>query len=160
MEESGKTPTPIAAPTTTRVPPIHGLKLNRGSFKGILIWLSLVWKRFAWLTILEVVLITAWAVWVSRGYLDFSPSTWPQGDGLPVVVESHFVWTLLTKCGACMLWNGFINGGAPAFAELMGSVVHPLTAVTTVLLGVANSIKLELVISLIMAGLSQWWLVE
>jgi len=157
MDNSGEKSTQAMtadSETSTGEPFRRKFDLRRIKVNGISTWLANTWKKIAWLTLLEVALITSWAVWVGRGYLDFSQFTWPQGDAIPVTIQSHFVWTLLTKCGACMLWNGFINGGSPAFAELMGSVLHPLTIITTVIFGVRNSIKLLLVASLIMAGLA------
>lgn len=59
-----------------------------------------------------------------------------------------------------MLWNGLVNGGAPAFAELQGSVLHPVTILTTLIWGVTNGAKVALIIGFIMAGWAQWWIAK
>jgi hypothetical protein len=108
--------------------------------------------------LIEVILIAAWALFVGRGQFDFDPYQLPVGSEVPMVTQYHFIWTLLFKCGDCVLWNGFTNGGAPAFAELQGAVLHPLVILTTLIWGVINGGKVVLVVSLFMAGMGQWWL--
>ena len=65
-----------------------------------------------------MILIALWAAWVGREYLNFDPTIWPAGRELGLVIRTHYIWTLLPRCGDCILWNGFFNGGGPAFAEL------------------------------------------
>ncbi len=108
--------------------------------------------------IAELLVIGLWAVWVGRDYLNFDPAVWPAGNELGLVIRTHYIWTLLPRCGDCILWNGFFNGGSPAFAELQGAVLHPLVIVTTLLWGLVNGTKMLLVASLIMAGWAQLWL--
>ena len=108
--------------------------------------------------IAELILIGLWAAWVGREYLDLDPTMWPTGRELGLVIRTHYIWTLLPRCGDCVLWNGFFNGGGPAFAELQGAVLHPLVIVTTLLWGVVNGTKVLLVASLMMAGWAQLWL--
>jgi hypothetical protein len=119
---------------------------------------SRIFQKIPCTTLLEVALIIGWAFWVGRGYLDFSLTSLARGDEISVVTESHYTWTFFFKCGSCVMWNGSVNGGAPAFAELMGSVLHPLTILTTLIWGVINGTKLLLVFSLAVAGLAQWWI--
>ncbi|MCD4737929.1 MAG: hypothetical protein K8R89_01540 [Anaerolineae bacterium] len=109
-----------------------------------------------WIALGELLGIGLWALWVGRAYLDFAPHVWPSGRELGMVIRTHYIWTLLPRCGDCMLWNGFTNGGAPAFAELQGAVLHPLVALATVLWGGINGAKVVLLISLAMAGWAQW----
>lgn len=59
-----------------------------------------------------------------------------------------------------MLWNGFANGGSPAFADIHTVVLHPLVVVTTLLCGAINGVKVTIVASLVIAGLAQWWLAK
>jgi hypothetical protein len=108
--------------------------------------------------IAELLIIGLWAVWVGRDYLNFDPRLWPTGRELGLVIRTHYIWTLLPRCGDCILWNGFFNGGGPAFAELQGAVLHPLVILTTLLWGLVNGTKMLLVASLIMAGWAQLWL--
>ena len=115
--------------------------------------------QLAW-PLFEMAIIAAWALWVGRGYLDFDPSLWPTGREYPSAVQTHFIWTLLPQCGDCIFWNGFIRGGAPAFAELHGSFLHPLVIAGTLIWGVVNGSKAVLIASLIMAGIAQWWLAK
>jgi hypothetical protein len=115
--------------------------------------------QLAW-PLLEVAIIIAWALWVGRAYLDLDPSSWPAGREFPSAVQTHFIWNLLPQCGDCIFWNGFVRGGAPAFAELHGSFLHPLVIAGTLLFGVVNGSKVVLVASLAMAGIAQWWLAK
>jgi hypothetical protein len=73
-------------------------------------------------------------------------------------VQPHFVWSQLAQCGACMLWNGSVNGGAPAFADVYGATLHPIVIAATLLFGAINGAKMTLVVSLFVAGAAQWWL--
>lgn len=115
-------------------------------------------KTIPYAALFEVALIAAWALFVGRNQFDFDPNRLPLGNEVPMVTQYHYIWQLLGKCGTCILWNGFTNGGAPAFAELQGAVLHPLVIVTTLIWGVVNGAKVILVVSLFMAGLAQWWL--
>jgi hypothetical protein len=107
---------------------------------------------------LEIVIIIIWAIFVSRAYLDMDPLTWPSGGEFPSTIQTHYIWTNLPKCGACIFWNGFSRGGAPAFADMHGSMLHPLVIILTLLMGPLNGAKLVLVTSFMMAGVAQWWL--
>lgn len=109
---------------------------------------------FVW----EWSLIIAWAVWIGRNYLDPNPRMWPWGAEFPMVVLPNYIWTLLTRCGDCVLWNGFINGGYPSFAELHGAPLHPITILTTLLQGPINGVMTNLILHLALAGFAQWWL--
>ncbi len=108
----------------------------------------------------EVVLIFLWALFVGRAYLDFNPLVWPTGREFASSIQTHFIWDLFRECGACVFWNGFVHGGAPAFADLHGSMLHPLVILSTLLWGVLSGAKITLVLSLFMAGLAQWWLTK
>lgn len=119
---------------------------------------GLTWPRPQWGVLAELGLILLWAMWIGRAYLNLDPLAWPWGGEFPLATQSHFVWTLLPRCGACMFWNGFLNGGAPALVELHGAPLHPLIIVTSLLWGVVNGAKITLVASLAMAGIAQWWL--
>jgi len=112
--------------------------------------------RGAW--VFELLLIALWALWVGRAFLNFDATLWPSGREVGMVIRTHYIWTLLPRCGTCMLWNGFVNGGAPAFAELHGAVLYPLVPLFTLLWGVINGTKLLLLASLVLAGWAQWWL--
>jgi hypothetical protein len=108
--------------------------------------------------LLEITLVLSWAVWVGREYLNFNLHLWPTGREYGLSVQSYFMWQDLAKCGACFLWNGSMNGGAPAFVELHGAPLYPLAAVSTIIWGPINASKVVILGSLIMAGLAQWWL--
>ncbi|MFZ6018406.1 MAG: hypothetical protein ACOYXO_02265, partial [Chloroflexota bacterium] len=106
----------------------------------------------------EWLLIIAWAVWIGRNYLDPNPRVWPWGAEFPMVVLPNYIWTILTRCGDCVFWNGMINGGYPAFAELHGAPLHPITILTTLFQGPINGVKTNLILHLALAGFAQWWL--
>lgn len=116
------------------------------------------WPRFEWHLLAEWGLIVVWACWVGRAYLDFNPFTWPIGGEMGVQLQTHYLWPRFQECGLCALWNGGINGGAPALADIFGSMLHPLVMVTTLLWGVMIGAKVALVGALAMAGVAQWWM--
>lgn len=111
-----------------------------------------------WSTWFEVILIAVWAIWVGRDLLDFDRTLLPNGREFGMSIQSHFVWQWLGRCNLCVLWDGSINGGAPAFTELHGAVLHPVVVITSVLFGAINGAKITLVVTLFMAGFAQWWL--
>lgn len=115
-----------------------------------------IWR--SWPLALELAGLAIWAAWVGRTYLDFDPSTWPAGIEFPMATQGHIVWTWLSRCGDCALWNGSVNGGSPALVDLHGAVSHPLVILTTALWGMVVGAKVTLVICLFLAGLTQWWL--
>ena len=109
--------------------------------------------------IAEMVVVTAWAVWVGRAYLDMRPDMWPSGGQEYIMsLQNQYNWSMFSKCGSCFYWNGFTNGGAPSFIDVHGVWLHPVAMAATFLLGVFNSGKGIVLASLLMAGLGQWWL--
>ena len=117
--------------------------------------------------LLELCLIGLWAAWVGREFLDPDPHIWPSLseysgtiNEFSSSIQPHFVWSQLVQCGTCVLWNGSVNGGAPAFADVYGATLHPIVIVTTLLFGAINGAKITLVMSLFIAGAAQWWLAQ
>jgi hypothetical protein len=108
--------------------------------------------------LLELAWILVWTLWLGSAYLDLDRRVWPMGREFGMAIHPNFIWTHLTTCGDCVLWNGYFNGGAPTFGELHASVAHPLTVIGTVLFGGVNGAKIVLLSSLVMAGFAQWWL--
>ncbi len=107
---------------------------------------------------LELALIAAWALFVGRDYLNMDPRVVPAGREFSSAVQTHHFWTRVQECGLCALWNGSERGGYPALADVHGSLLHPLVALTTLAWGVVNGAKIALVISFWVAGVAQWWL--
>jgi hypothetical protein len=107
---------------------------------------------------IEIFLIILWAIFVGRDCLNFSPNKIMVGNEYTLVIQSHFAWTVLPKCGDCMLWNGFVNGGAPSFVDTHGAILHPLVAICTLALGVIKGAQVVILFSLALAGIAQWWL--
>jgi len=108
----------------------------------------------------ELGLILAWALFVGRGLLNFNPYYMPLGNEFQMSIQSLYAWDWLPRCGTCMLWYGQINGGAPAFAELHGAILHPFTVITTLLFGAVNGSKVVILLCLATAGIAQWWLAK
>lgn len=106
----------------------------------------------------EVGVIIVWAMWVGRAYLDFNPFTWPDGPSAGGRNVGHYFWVNLKQCGLCALWNGSLEGGAPALADRFSSFLNPLVIVPTLLWGVMIGTKISLVGALAVAGLAQWWI--
>jgi hypothetical protein len=110
------------------------------------------------LTLLELVVVVAWALVVTQPYLDLDPAAIPAGQEFGSIIPAHHFWTRAQTCGWCALWNGNTQGGSPAMADPFGSTLHPVVMVPTVIWGVINGSKLALVAGFLMAGLAQWWL--
>jgi hypothetical protein len=107
---------------------------------------------------LEVGVVVVWGLYVTKPYLNLDPTVWPTGSDFPRNIQLFFEWRNLPVCGACVFWNGSINGGAPAFADNFTPVLYPPLIFTTLIWGTINGAKLTLVFSFILAGLAQWWL--
>lgn len=108
--------------------------------------------------LIEIGIITLWAFWVGRAYLNFDLSVYPHGGDYSLTIQPNTIWQYLDRCGLCVLWNGFINGGFPTFAEIHSAFLHPLVVFCTLLWGTLNGAKITLILSLAMAGWAQWWL--
>lgn len=108
--------------------------------------------------IVEWTLIAVWAVIVGHAYLDMNPRMVPGGNEFGSAVQSHHLWTQVERCGLCALWNGSERGGFPAFADIQGSMLHPFVALTTLIWGVVNGVKITLILALWSAGIAQWWI--
>lgn len=131
-------------------------------YEPIQLWKSFRITRFInsidLLPYLEVVLLFFWAVYVGWEYLDLDPRKIPRGGELGSAIAANHLWTQIFNCGECAMWNGFQRGGYPAFADIQGSMLHPVVILTTLLFGVVNGVKVTLVISFWLAGLAQWWI--
>jgi hypothetical protein len=121
---------------------------------------ELVSSRSLLVAVLELGLLLVWALWVGRSYLDLDPTVWPIGGDFPLTIQPHYIWPYVRECGSCILWNGLINGGYPAFAESVAAILHPLVIITTLAWGVINGSKITLVLSFFLAGLAQWWIAK
>jgi hypothetical protein len=106
---------------------------------------------------LELVPAFLLASYISAPYLDFRGSSIISGYEYILVTISHYVWDFLPKCGACVFWNGYLNGGMPAFAEMHGAVLHPLVILTTLIWGVTNGSKIIAFLSIAISGIASWW---
>ena len=83
----------------------------------------------------ELLLIVAWATWVSRDMLDFDENLVPWGREYGMAVSTHHFWTMVKTCGWCALWNGSQIGGYPALVNTYAGVFHPVTMIATLLGG-------------------------
>jgi hypothetical protein len=106
----------------------------------------------------ELLVVTMWTAAVTRPYLNLDPSLVPSGREYLSVIPAHHFWTRLKECGACAMWDGTVQGGSPALADLFGSTLHPLVVISTLGWGVTNGARLALAGAFLMAGLAQWWL--
>lgn len=109
---------------------------------------------------LEILVILIFTLFIGKNYLDMDPLKVPHGGDFPHEVYNHIIWTWWGDCGSCIFWNGTMDGGDPAFANLQGSALHPVTILTTLLAGVINGSKLIILVALFMGGIAQWWLAK
>lgn len=110
------------------------------------------------LAVAELLAVFAWALVITRPYQDLDPAVLPLGREYVSTIQMHHLWTWARQCGWCALWNGSMQGGAPALADPYGSTLHPVVVLPTLVWGVATGAKLALVGSFFMAGVAQWWL--
>ncbi len=103
-------------------------------------------------------IIIAWALLVAWPLLDLNPAMVPSGREFLSAIQSHHIWAVAQQCGPCVMWNGAVRGGAPAFVDPYGSMLHPLVVVTSLGWGSINGAKLALAGAFIMAGMAQLWL--
>jgi hypothetical protein len=132
---------------TTRFVPGFKQNLKASPGKGAWLW-----------DLLEISIIIMWAMFVCRSVLNFDSLVWPYGREFPSSIQSQYIWMNLFKCGGCVFWSGLSHGGAPAFADMLGSMLYPVVPIFTLLVGPLSGAKLILVFSLAMAGCAQWWL--
>ncbi|MCE9647435.1 MAG: hypothetical protein K8S20_15685 [Chloroflexi bacterium] len=109
-------------------------------------------------TTIELAVLALWALWLGRDYLNMNPLVIPTGREFGSTIQANFLWTQAAKCGSCALWNGFQRGGYPAFADIQGSMLHPIVIITTLIWGVINGAKVSLLLSFWFAGIAQWWI--
>lgn len=110
--------------------------------------------------IIEIILIGIWAFWIGREYLNLDPSIIPHGREFSSAIQTHHLWTRFLDCGWCAVWNGSVRGGNPSFADIHGSMLHPLVILSTMILGVVNGAKITLILSFWFAGIAQWWIAK
>jgi hypothetical protein len=108
--------------------------------------------------LVEILILLAWTLLVTRPYLNLDPTMIPAGSEYLSEIQGHNVWVTARQCGLCALWDGSSIGGHPAFADLHGSVLHPLVVLSTLGWGLIDGSKLALVGAFLMAGIAQWWL--
>jgi hypothetical protein len=106
----------------------------------------------------ELLLLAIWTLTVTRSYLNLDANVSPSGMEYHTSIQSHFVWDRLQQCGLCALWNGNVQGGYPAFAEIHDAMLHPVVIVASLLFGAVNGAKIALVAIFFLAGFAQWWL--
>ncbi len=109
-------------------------------------------------TTAEILIVILWGLLIAKPYLNFDEDIIPTGNEYPSAIQTHHLWTRLSECGLCAMWNGSTRGGAPYFVDPHGSMLHPLVIFTTLGWGVQNGAKLALAGAFILAGLAQWWL--
>jgi len=127
----------------------------RGLLQGAFTWGI---RSLRWGNLLEWSALLLLSLWVGRVFANLDPTVWPLGGDYPLTIQPHYIWPHLSRCGACVLWNGLINGGYPSFAEAHAGLLHPLVVLPTLIWGVVNGSKVTLILSFFMAGIAQWWL--
>ena len=106
----------------------------------------------------ELAIVVAWACFVGWPLPDLNPSMVPTGREFLSAIQSHHIWGVARQCGPCVMWNGAVRGGAPAFVDPYGSMLHPLVILASLGWGSINGAKLALVGAFTVAGVAQLWL--
>lgn len=115
-------------------------------------------KKINLLPYLELLALALWAIYVGWEYMDMDPHVIPLGREFGSSIPANHLWNQILSCGPCAMWNGFQRGGFPAFADMQGSMLHPIVILTTLVFGVVNGVKITIVISFWLAGVAQWWI--
>jgi hypothetical protein len=110
------------------------------------------------LTVVELVLITVWAMYVMRPYLNLDPSIYAGTAEASSSIQSHHMWDRAKECGLCALWHASHQGGSPALGNPGGHVLNPLVVVTSLGWGVVNGGKVLGLTGVILLAFAQWWL--
>jgi hypothetical protein len=118
-------------------------------------WVTTKSKISAWI---ELAIVVGVAAWIGRDYLHLDYLEVPSSPEFMAHIQSHGFWTLLVECGSCALWNSSAQGGFPAFADYSGSGIHPVIGLATYVWGFIVGSKIAIVLSIGIAGCSQWWL--
>jgi len=140
------------------------MTLIKSLWANILDWLQKSSKNlWMWIKqnipmLIEITLVVLWAFYMGRDLLNFNSHFYLAGGEFEMSTQSHYAWNWLPRCGTCMFWYGQINGGAPAFVDTHGAILHPFVSITTLLMGVVNGTKVVILLCLITVGLAQWWL--
>jgi hypothetical protein len=156
LQEQEKSETPVSKPQLLKQA-FYGDELSRLT-QPVRRVLANVHLRTGLRIVLELGLLALWAIIIGWNYLNMDPNVTPTGNEFGSNIQTNHLWTQVLKCGWCAVWNGFESGGYPAFADIQGSMLHPITMVTTLLWGVVNGVKITLVLSFWFAGLAQWWI--
>ena len=147
-------------PLSRQADPANPDSLESASSSPPPVRLAGLWRKILINTILELLIISLWAAWVGRSYLNLDPKLIPTGLEFGTLLQNQLIWSFLSKCGSCVMWNGVVNGGAPSFVNIHPVVLHPLIVFTNLIWGGINGTKIALVCALAMAGLGQWWLAK
>jgi hypothetical protein len=136
--------------------------LIRVFFRGVvrpIRWLTgSVGLRSVALTALELLVLLAWALFITWPYADMQPNVVARGPEFLHHIQSNHLWDRVKECGPCAFWNGGLRGGYPALVDPQSSALHPLVMLTTLGWGVVNGSKLSIIGAFFMAGVAQWWL--
>ncbi|MBI3160718.1 MAG: hypothetical protein HYZ26_14055 [Chloroflexi bacterium] len=116
------------------------------------------WIKSHWTALAEIAIVILWAYYVGKPLLVMDEGIFIFGREYGMAVSTHHFWTFVKQCGACALWNGAQIGGYPAMANTYAGILHPVTAIATLVWGVVNGSKVITVASLAAAGVAQWWL--
>ncbi len=106
----------------------------------------------------EIAIILCWTFVITAPYVQSKFNEHPVGGEYYAAITTHTIWNNMNACGPCVFWNGGLRGGAPAFADTYGSMLHPLVIVTTLVFGVLPGAKIALVMIFMLGGFAQWWL--
>ena len=106
----------------------------------------------------ELLVLAIWTIVVYRPYVTLDAQIMPAGRELFMAAQTHFIWDRLRECGLCAMWNGAVQGGYPAFADLHGAMLHPAVVISSLAFGALNGMKVALLLTFFSAGLAQWWI--
>jgi hypothetical protein len=109
--------------------------------------------------VFELTLILVWSLTVTSVLFHFGPADRGNGEYY-AQIQNQFVWNQLKTCGACVFWNGNIDGGYPAFVDPFSAALHPTVVVSSLIFGSLHGATVALIAAFFLAGVAQWWLAK
>lgn len=124
-----------------------------GNLLPILEWLNHR-KKF----VLELVLIlVCWYVFIGYIVTTGSIPFGVQGGEYNKIIMSLYTWEYFLRCGTCMFWANAM-GGYPIFADSIGSHLHPIAIVSSLLYGAIQGSVITIALSFLLIAIATWWL--
>lgn len=107
--------------------------------------------------IIELAIIVAAALLVTRPYFDFTPTMRISGNEAEYLMSSDFTMASAYRTlGYIPLWQPWLAKGEPLVSSPFSMLFNPLSSVPSFFLGSNNGVKLTLILTIIFSGIGGW----